>query len=203
MPNLINLILHLDKYLFPLVQHYPFGIYFFLFIIITMETGLVIAPFLPGDSLLFAAGTIAAVGQMKIIFLWLLLVIAAILGDSINYHIGAYAGNKLLRFIKEVHLQKTKAYFEKYGKKTIVLARFIPVVRTIAPFLAGMGKMPYQEFLVYNILGGFLWVTLLLFGGYFFGQLQVVQKNFGLITLGIIAISFLPLVWEWMKRKKN
>ncbi len=202
MVNLIDLILHLDKYLLPLVQQYPFGIYAILFLIIMVETGLVITPFLPGDSLLFAAGTIAAVGKMKVLFLWLLLVFAAVLGDAINYHAGKYASHNLLRFVKEEHLHKTKAYFEKYGKKTIVIARFIPIVRTVAPFLAGIGKMPYREFFVYNVFGGFLWVTLLLFGGYFFGQLSFVQENFGLITIGIVVVSFLPLVWEWWKREK-
>ena len=203
MPNLIDLILHLDKYLIPLVQQYPSGIYAILFLIIMVETGLVMAPFLPGDSLLFAVGTIAALGQMKVSLLWLLLVVAAVLGDALNYHAGKYASHHLMRFVKEEHMQKTKAYFEKYGKKTIVLARFIPVVRSVAPFLAGIGKMPYRQFFTYNILGGFLWVTLLLFGGYFFWQLPFVQENFGLITLGIIVVSFLPLLWEWWKRKSE
>ncbi|MBI2666030.1 VTT domain-containing protein [Candidatus Woesearchaeota archaeon] len=203
MPNLIDLILHLDRYLLPIVQQYPLGIYFILFFIIMVETGLVITPFLPGDSLLFAAGTIAAVGKLQVHILWLLLLVAAVVGDAVNYHVGKYASHYLMRFVKEEHLQKTRAYFEKYGKKTIVLARFIPVVRCVAPFLAGIGKMPYKEFFFYNILGGFLWVTLLLFAGYFFGQLQVVKDNFGLITIGIIIISFLPLVWEWWKKKNE
>lgn len=203
----IDIILHLDKNLLILTQNYGIFIYVIIFLIIFCETGLVITPFLPGDSLLFAAGTLASVGSLNIIFLFIIITLAAILGDTANYWIGKIIGPGILKkekikFIKKEYIEKTERFYEKYGNKTIILARFVPIVRTFAPFLAGVGSMTYPKFLIYNIVGGLLWVSLFLFGGYFFGNIPLVKENFTLVILGIIFISFIPIIIEYIKHKR-
>jgi len=203
--NLIDIFLHLDKNLALFIQSYGTFTYVLLFIIIFCETGLVITPFLPGDSLIFAAGALAASGMMNIVFLWIILSIAAILGDSLNYFIGSMIGPKVFheksRFLRKEYLDKTQKFYEKYGGKTIIFARFIPIVRTFAPFVAGIGKMKYKKFAVYNIIGGILWVTLFLLAGYFFGGLSFVKNNFSLVIIAIILISILPAIIEYLRCK--
>lgn len=205
--NLIDFILHLDKYLNLIIQNFGVLTYFILFLIIFAETGLVAAPFLPGDSLLFAAGTFAAVGSLNVLWLFAILTAAAILGDSLNYAIGKFIGPKMFkehsRFLKKEYLDKTHKFYEKYGKKTIVFARFVPIVRTFAPFLAGLGKMSYAHFLFYNIFGGILWVGLFIFGGYFFGNIPIVKENFTIVIFIIIIVSFLPMLIEIYKHRKQ
>ncbi len=202
--NIINFILHLDTHLASLVASYGTLVYGFLFLIVFLETGLVVTPFLPGDSLLFVAGAMAAVGDFNI---WLLLVIlsfAAILGDTVNYSLGKYFGEKIFsKFIKKEHLDKTQKFFDKYGKKTIILARFVPIVRTFAPFVAGVGKMHYLTFLSFNVIGGLVWVALFTLSGFFFGNLALVKENLGIIILSIIFVSLLPILFEYLKAKKN
>jgi len=197
--SFINLFLHLDVYLAALTESYGVLVYLILFIIIFAETGLVVAPFLPGDSLLFAAGALAAIGSLNVIFLAVLLMFAAILGDSLNYAIGKYLGPRVFHkergwFFNKKHLQLTQDYYEKHGSMTIVLARFIPIIRTFAPFVAGIGSMRYSKFLAYNIAGGIAWIALFVFGGYFFGNIPLVKDNFGLVIIAIILISILPIV---------
>ncbi len=200
---MIELILHLDKYLDLIIQNYGIWTYAILFTIILLETGLVITPFLPGDSLLFAAGALASKG-LSVPFLIILLSIAAIVGDTINYRIGQYIGPRVFKkkhsfiFHKE-YLDRTHAFYEKHGPKTIVLARFIPIIRTFAPFVAGIGKMQYARFLTYNVLGGALWVASLVLLGYYFGTIPVVKENFELVIIGIIVISLIPLLIEFLK----
>src|SRR3989338_869932 len=187
--NFMEVILHIDKYLNIIIQNYGLGVYIILFLIIFCETGLVFTPFLPGDSLLFAVGALAAAGSLNIFLLFALFASAAILGDTVNYWVGKYFGHEIIekrRWIKEEYLQKTRKFFEKYGGKTIVIARFIPFVRTFAPFLAGTGSMHYPRFLIFNIVGGLAWVTLFLFVGFFFGNLPFVERNFGFVIIGII-----------------
>jgi membrane-associated protein len=209
--NIIDIILHVDKYLDVIIQNYGVWTYALLFLIVFLETGLVATPFLPGDSLLFAAGTFAARGSFSIWLLIALISIAAILGDTANYWIGSYLGPKVFRqkkglFFKKEYLEKTRIFYEKYGAKTIVLARFIPIIRTFAPFVAGIGKMSYPKFLLYNIAGGIAWTLLFLLAGYWFGTIKYVQDNFSLVIMAIIIISFVPIVWElishhWHKKK--
>lgn len=206
--NLFNVFLHIDKHLGSVTSDYGVWVYLILFLVIFCETGLVVTPFLPGDSLLFAAGAIAALGSLHIGWLFLLLVAAAILGDTMNYSIGSFLSQRVLEqkkipFIKKDHLDKTQSYFDKYGGKTIVLARFVPIVRTLAPFIAGVGNMSYKEFIGFNIIGGFVWITLFTFGGYFFGNLSIVKHNFSIIVLAIIAISVVPVFWEIYKKKRQ
>ncbi len=202
--NIISFILHLDSHLATLVASYGTWVYGFLFLIVFLETGLVVTPFLPGDSLLFVAGAMAAVGDFNI---WLLLIIlsaAAILGDTVNYAMGKYFGEKVFsKFIKKEHLEKTQTFFDKYGKKTIILARFVPIIRTFAPFVAGVGKMHYFTFLSFNIIGAIFWVSLFTLSGFFFGNLPIVKENLGFIILGIIFVSLLPILFEYLKAKKN
>lgn len=201
----INFFLHLDKNLALIIQSYGTFTYVILFLIIFCETGLVITPFLPGDSLLFGAGALAGSGMLNIVFLFILLSIAAIMGDSINYLIGNLIGPKIFkeksRFFKKEYLNKTQNFYEKYGGKTIIIARFIPIVRTFAPFVAGIGKMKYRKFLIYNIVGGILWVSLFLFTGYFFGTLPFVKNNFSLVIIAIIIISIIPAIFEYLRCK--
>ncbi len=202
--NIISFILHLDGHLAALVASYGTWVYGFLFLIIFLETGLVITPFLPGDSLLFVAGAMAAVGDFNIWLLLIILSVAAILGDTVNYAMGKYFGEKVFsKFIKKEHLEKTQNFFDKYGKKTIILARFVPIIRTFAPFVAGVGKMHYFTFLSFNIIGALVWVSLFTLSGFFFGNLPIVKENLGFIILGIIFVSLLPILFEYLKHKKQ
>lgn len=200
----IDLFLHLDKHLAEIITHYGTWTYGLLFFVIFMETGFVVTPFLPGDSLLFAAGTFAALGSLNVHFLAGLLMAAAILGDTVNYWIGHALGERAYqsRWVKKEYLDRTHAFFEKHGGKTIFLARFVPIVRTFAPFVAGVGRMSYGYFLSYNIFGGIAWVALFTFAGYFFGNIPFVKQNFSLVILAIILISVLPMAVEvWRSRK--
>ena len=205
---LIDLFLHLDEHLSAIIQSYGTWTYFLLFLVIFMETGFVVTPFLPGDSLLFAAGTFAspALGSpLNIWVLWALLCIAAIVGDTVNYWIGHFIGPRAfsgeIRFLKKQYLDRTHAFFERHGGKTIILARFVPIIRTFAPFVAGVGEMGYGKFISYNVIGGIAWVTLFTWGGYFFGTLPFVQNNFSLVVLAIIFLSVLPAVIEIIKER--
>ena len=202
--NLIDFILHIDQHLIEPTQTYGLWIYAILFLIVFCETGLVVTPFLPGDSLLFAAGAVAALGGMNVHIAAALLLAAAVIGDAVNFAIGKYFGEKLFakpdsRVFKREYLDKTHAFYEKYGGKTIILARFVPIVRTFAPFVAGMGNMHYGRFIRYNIIGALMWVGLLTYAGYFFGELPVVKNNFGLVVIGIIVVSVLPMAVEIAK----
>ena len=204
--SLIDFVLHIDQHLIELTQTYGLWIYAILFLIVFCETGLVVTPFLPGDSLLFAAGAVAALGGMNVHMAAALLLAAAVIGDAANFAIGKYFGEKLFakpdsRVFKREYLDKTHAFYEKYGGKTIILARFVPIVRTFAPFVAGMGDMHYGRFIRYNIIGALVWVGLLTYAGYFFGELPVVKNNFGLVVIGIIAVSVLPMAVEIAKAK--
>src|SRR3989344_2287935 len=205
--NFIDFILHLDKYLSVVIQNYGTTTYAILFLIVFLETGLVITPFLPGDSLLFAAGTFAGIGVLNVLALFIVLAAAAILGDTINYSIGKFLGAKAFqkypKIFKKEYLDKTHNFYEKYGAKTIVLARFVPIVRTFAPFVAGVGRMSYLRFLFYNIFGGILWVALFVFGGYYFGNMPIVKENFTIVILIIIILSFMPMAWEYWKHKSS
>ncbi len=205
---IIDYILHIDQYLLALTQNYGLWIYGIIFAILFIETGLVIMPFLPGDSLLFAAGALASLGNINLALLIFLCAFAAILGDTINYHIGKYLGSKVFKyensiFFKKEYLLKTQKFYDKHGKKTIFLARFIPIIRTFAPFVAGVGNMKYTEFLKYNIVGGIIWTSLFLVSGYLFGNITIVQENFSLVLVGIIIISFLPIVYELFISKQH
>lgn len=204
---LIEIILHLDKYLGEIIQNYGTWTYALLFFIIFMETGFVVTPFLPGDSLLFAAGTFAALGNLRIEVLLILLMIAAILGDTVNYWIGhfigprAFSGN--VRFLKKEYLDRTHEFYEKHGGKTIILARFIPIIRTFAPFVAGVGAMTYLHFITFNIVGGIVWVLLFTLGGFFFGNIPAVKENFTFVILAIIFISVLPAIIEYLRGRSR
>lgn len=209
MAYLFDLFLHLDKHLAEVTQSYGVWTYALLFLIIFLETGVVITPFLPGDSLLFAAGALAAVesANLNVVLLYILLTIAAIIGDTVNYWIGhsigprAFQGN--IRFMKKEYLDRTHQFYEKYGGKTIVLARFIPIIRTFAPFVAGVGSMSYGKFITYNVLGGVLWTTIFIIGGYFFGNLPFVKDNFSLVILAIIFLSILPPIIEFIQSRRH
>ncbi|MCU0488468.1 MAG: DedA family protein [Anaerolineales bacterium] len=213
--QLIDIFLHLDEYLGQVISQYGALTYLLLFLVIFMETGLVVTPFLPGDSLIFAAGTFASYAladpttgakpPMNIWALWALLSFAAVFGDTVNYWIGHFIGPRAfsgeIRFLKKEYLDRTHAFFEKYGGKTIILARFVPIVRTFAPFVAGVGAMTYSHFIAYNLIGGLAWVSIFLWFGYFFGNLKFVQDNFSLIVIAIILISVLPMVYEFVKAR--
>ncbi len=205
--QLIDFFLHLDQYLNTIIQNYGTLTYAILFLIIFMETGFVVTPFLPGDSLLFAAGTFAALGSFNVLTLFFVLFFAAVLGDTINYWIGSKIGIKVFerdsRFFKKEYLLKTQKFYEKHGGKTIIIARFIPIIRTFAPFVAGVGTMEYSRFLMFNIVGAFLWVSLFIFGGYFFGNIPIVRRNFEVVILVIIAISVLPMLFETIRAKRK
>ncbi|HSO27597.1 MAG TPA: DedA family protein [Anaerolineales bacterium] len=212
--TLIDIFLHLDEYLGTIISDYGTLTYLLLFAVIFMETGLVVTPFLPGDSLLFAAGTfaspaLAAPGEnppLNIFLLWFLLVIAAVLGDTVNYWIGHFIGPRAfsgeIRFLKKEYIDRTHEFYERHGGKTIILARFVPIVRTFAPFVAGVGAMNYGRFITYNVVGGLLWVTIFTFMGYFFGTLPFVQDNFSIVVLAIIFISVLPAIYEVVKERR-
>ena len=202
----VDFFLHLDTHLAQVIHAYGTWTYALLFLIVFLETGLVVTPFLPGDSLLFAAGSFAALGALDASVLFVLLSVAAVLGDTVNYAIGKYLGPKVFhfpksRFFNPEHLRRTHDFYEKYGAKTIVIARFVPIVRTFAPFVAGIGKMSYPKFLAYNVAGGVLWVAVCVFAGYFFGNLPFVKKNFTLVILAIIFVSVLPAVVEILRHR--
>ena len=202
--KLAEFILHIDKYLQAIVTQYPVMTYGLIFLILFCETGLVVTPFLPGDSLLFAAGALAATGSFNIGVLFVVILAAAVGGDTLNYHIGKYVGPKVFkressRFLNKEHLVRAQAFYDKHGKMTIILARFIPIIRTFAPFVAGIGIMSYPVFLLYNVIGGLLWTSLFLFGGYLFGNIPWVQENFGLMIIAIILVSLLPLMQDALK----
>lgn len=205
---LFSFILHLDKHLAEIISAYGPLTYLIFFLIVFAETGLVIFPFLPGDSLLFAAGTFAAIGSLNFMATFAILFIAAVAGDSVNYWIGNVFGKKIvdnpkITFINQEHIDKTEAFYKKYGGKTIILARFVPIVRTFAPFVAGVGKMHYQSFITYNILGGFIWVSLFMVLGYFFGNVPIVKEHFSLAILAVIGISVVPMAIEYIKQKNS
>ncbi len=203
----IDFIIHIDEHLISIVSTYGLWTYLILFLIIFAETGLVVTPFLPGDSLLFAAGAICATGALDPFILFALLFIAAVLGDFVNYTVGSYVGLKIFtedaKFFKMGYLEKTQAFFAKYGGKTIVVARFVPIVRTYAPFVAGAGKMEYSRFFFYNVLGGFIWTSLFIAAGYLFGNLPFVKNNFSLVVFFIIGVSLVPIVVEFVKARMN
>lgn len=204
--NPIDFILNVDKYLDIIINKFGAGVYFVLFLIIFLETGLVITPFLPGDSLLFIAGAFAGAGNLNIIFLLVILSLAAVLGDSLNYWIGYYFGEKVFlnnKFFKQEYLEKTKYFYKKHGGKTIIMARFVPIVRTFAPFVAGIGKMSYARFISFNIIGGILWVCTFVFAGYFFGMIPFVEKNLTFVILIIIFISIIPIIAEYFRCKRK
>jgi len=205
---LIEFVLHLDKHLHELVLHYGTWVYGILFLIIFTETGLVIMPLLPGDSLLFAAGAVAATGGLDPHLLVILLIIAAISGDTVNYWIGHYVGPRVFsqthsRWFNPQHLQRTHRFYQKHGGKTVILARFLPIIRTFAPFVAGVGAMGYLRFLMYSMIGGIIWVSSFVYMGYFFGNLPIVKENFTLLILAIIFISLLPIVIEFFKHRRS
>lgn len=203
--ELIDFILHVDQHLIEFVKNYGVWVYAILFLIVFVETGLVVMPLLPGDSLLFAAGAIAATGAMDPALLCLLLFIAAVLGDTVNYHIGKYIGPRVFqiksRFINREHLLATQSFFEKHGGKTIIFARFIPIIRTFAPFIAGVGQMHYRRFLSFNVIGAFAWVVSFVYLGYHFGNLPVVKDNFTYVIFAIIFISILPALIGFIRHR--
>jgi len=206
--NFINGIMHIDKYLILLIQQYGILTYAILFLIIFIETGVVVMPFLPGDSMLFAAGALAGIGSMNIFTLLVVVYLAAVLGDTANYHIGKKIGKKILekeevRFINKEYLKKAQDFYEKHGSMTIVIGRFIPIIRTFVPFVAGIGEMNYSKFIPYNMIGGGLWVSLFLGGGYFFGNLSFVKDHFSYMLIAIIIISLLPGVIMFIKERRK
>lgn len=205
--DFVDLFLHLDKHLSDLIARFGTWTYVILFLIIFTETGLVIMPLLPGDSLLFAAGAFAGLGDLNPWILFVTLTVAAIIGDTVNYWIGSWIGPRAfsgnVRFLKREYLEKTQAFYTRHGGKTIIMARFVPIVRTFAPFVAGIGTMEYSRFLAYNVVGAVAWVGLFVWVGYFFGNLPAVQENFTLVILGIIAVSVLPMAIEWIKSRKG
>jgi membrane-associated protein len=205
----VDFILHLDRHLTELVADYHMWIYAILFAIIFCETGLVVTPFLPGDSLLFAVGALAAVdasGTLDVTLVWVLLIIAAILGNEVNFRVGRMIGPRAfsgdIRWLKKEYLDRTAAFYEKHGGKTIILSRFVPIIRTFAPFVAGVGAMQRRKFALYNFGGGFLWVTLFIWGGYLFGNVPIIKENFGVVTILIIALSLLPVAWGFLRPAK-
>lgn len=205
----IDFILHLDKHLVELVQQYGTWTYAILFLIIFCETGLVVTPFLPGDSLLFAIGALAAKDALNVYWVSVLLIIAAIIGDTVNYWVGYYLGPKVFRsessrWLNRQHLLRTHEFYEKYGGKTIIFARFMPIIRTFAPFVAGIGKMNYGQFLLYNVVGGILWIVIFVAAGYWFGNIPIVKRNFTLVIFAIIIVSVLPALFEaWRTRSRH
>jgi len=205
---IVDLFLHIDKNLALVISQFGLWSYALLFFVIFMETGLVVTPFLPGDSLLFAAGALtASMGVFDIKLLWILMVGAAFLGDTVNYWIGHFIGPKAFemnsKLLKREYLDKAQSFYDKHGGIAIVLARFVPIVRTFAPFVAGVGKMHYTKFLSYNAVGGFLWVSIMLFAGYFFGNIPFVKDNFHYVVVVIVLISVVPIAIEWLKSKKG
>ncbi len=206
--EIFDFIIHFDDYLAKIIAAFGNWTYVILFVIVFAETGLVVTPFLPGDSLLFVVGTLAGSGLgLNIWIAYIVLLIAAVLGDTVNYWIGHKLGAKVFsqknsRIFKQEYLEKTQDFYEKHGGKTIIIARFVPIVRTFAPFVAGVGKMNYSTFILYNVVGGFIWVTSLTFAGYFFGQLPIIQENFEYAVFGIIIISLIPMMYEYINHKR-
>jgi membrane-associated protein len=205
--SVIDLFLHLDQHLSRVIADYGVWTHLILFLIVFAETGLVVTPFLPGDSLLFAAGTFAALGSLDLWLVVVLLVAAAILGDTVNYWVGAWVGPKAfsgnIRFLRKDYLDRTHAFYEKHGGKTVILARFVPIIRTFAPFVAGVGAMSYSKFITYNVVGAVLWVGLFVPAGYFFGNIPAVRKNFTLVILAIIALSVMPIALEAIRSRRS
>ncbi len=204
--TLIDVLLHLDRHLSEIIQHYGVWTYLILFLIVFCETGLVVTPFLPGDSLLFAVGTFAALGALDVGLVIVLLSVAAVLGDTVNYAIGYRLGPRVfrqegVRLLNRKHLERTHDFYERYGAKTIVIARFVPVVRTFAPFVAGIGRMRYARFLLYNVAGGIGWIAILVLAGYLFGNIPVVRRNFSLVIFAIIILSILPGIVEVVRQR--
>ncbi len=202
--HLLDVLLHVDHYLSILLGEYGLWVYAILFLVVFIETGFVIMPFLPGDSLLFATGAMAALDLFSLSWLFGLLGLAAILGDTVNYWIGRVFGNKAYEatWVNKDHLLKAEAFYQEHGNKTIILARFVPIVRSFAPFVAGIGRMDYYQFISFNVLGGIAWVTICGGAGYFFGNIPVVKQNFEFVILGIVVVSFLPVVFEYLKARK-
>ena len=206
--KIIDFIIHLDTHLSDLIQTYGLWTYLILFVVIFCETGLVVTPFLPGDSLIFAAGTFAARGDLKVGWLFLVLAAASVIGDTVNYWIGKIIGPKIFhrektRFFRKEYLDRTHEFYEKYGAETIIIARFVPIIRTFAPFVAGIGRMSYLKFISYNVIGGVGWVAIFTFGGYFFGNIPFVKNNFSIVIIAIILISLVPAVLEFLKHRKK
>jgi membrane-associated protein len=206
--SVLDYFLHLDVHLGQMITDYGIWIYAILFLIIFVETGLVVMPLLPGDSLLFAAGSFAALGDLNVVYVILLLFVAAVLGDSLNYYLGKTIGLKVLHLkigkrvlVKEKYINETHKFYEKYGSATIIMARFVPIVRTFAPFVAGIGTMEYKKFFSYNVIGGAVWVTSLTLAGYFLGRLEFVKQNFETVILGIIFVSILPPFIAYIKQR--
>jgi len=204
--NLVDIFLHLDRYLDLVIRDYGTWTYGILILIIFCETGLVVTPFFPGDSLLFATGTFAAIGSLKVNWIALSLGLAAVAGDSTNYWIGYFTGPKVFsqeksRLFNKEYLLKTQSFYDKYGRKTIILCRFVPIVRTFAPFVAGIGRMPYKIFLSYSIIGTTCWISIFVFGGYFFGNIPIVKNNFTVVIMGIIFVSLLPGIVEFVRHR--
>ncbi len=202
---LVDLFLHLDVHLSAIITQYGTWTYALLFLVIFIETGFVVTPFLPGDSLLFAAGTFAALGSLRIWPLWGLVAVAAVLGDTVNYWIGHTLGERAyhIKWIKREYLDRTHGFFDKYGRMTIFLARFVPIVRTFAPFVAGIGQMSYPAFISYNIFGGIIWTALFTFAGYFFGNIPFIREHFSLVVMAIILISIVPMIVEAVKARRE
>lgn len=202
----VDLFLHLDRHLADITSRYGVWTYAILFLVVFAETGLVVTPFLPGDSLLFAVGALAGLGALDVSILVPLLLVATFLGDNVNYFVGSRIGRRAftgtLPFVKREHLERTEAFYGKHGARTVILARFIPIVRTFAPFVAGVGAMPYRRFIGYSVLGAVLWVGLFVLGGYFFGNIPAVKRNFSLVVLAIIGISVLPVVLEFVRSRR-
>lgn len=206
--NFMDIVLHLDKHLQDIINNYGVWCYLLFFLVIFAETGLVVTPFLPGDSLLFALGALAAKGAPNVWLLFIVLGIAAVLGDSANYAIGKYLGEMILKkegkwFLKKEHIERTHKFYEKYGPKTIVIARFVPIVRTFAPFVAGVGEMSYAKFFSYNVIGGIMWIAAFIFGGFWFGNIKIIKDNFTLTIFAIIIISIMPAVIEVIRQKRQ
>jgi len=204
MVNLFDFIVHIDKYLDVIIQDYETFSYVILFLIIFAETGLVVTPFLPGDSLLFIVGTFAALGSFNVLLLFLVLSLAAIMGDSLNYWVGTYIGKRIYsgnRLIKREYIEKTQDFYRRHGRKTIVIARFVPIIRTFAPFVAGIGKMDYKRFFSFNVIGGILWTGIFIFAGYYLGRIEFVQNNLSLLIIIIIFVSVLPAIVEFIRNK--
>jgi membrane-associated protein len=204
----IDFVLHVDKHLAAIIAEYGVWTYALLVLIVFCETGLVVTPILPGDSLLFAVGALSASGSLDVVLVSVLLIIAAVVGDAVNYACGAYVGPKVFTgerrwFLKREHLEKTQQFYARHGGKTIVLARFMPIIRTFAPFVAGVGRMPYPRFFLYNVVGGVAWVIIFVGAGYAFGNIPIVRDNFAFVALGIVIVSLMPIGIEWWRSRRK